>query len=156
MYPGLYQGWAGYPYPYVIDPGFYDWGNSDHSGNGSDAAPAQGYADAAPNAGYEAGPEPMPEPPYSQAPLADARMARPAYAGRSTAAPEPEQAITVIFKNGRASENIQNYLMNSTTLTNLDGQRYEQIPLNDIDLAATGQANRSRGVSFEIPSGSLR
>jgi hypothetical protein len=147
----------------VINPGFYDSDIFDDSVNGSGVAPngseaasAQSYADAAPNAGYDAGPEPMPEPTYAQAPPADARMPRPAYAGSSTAASQPEPAITVIFKDGRASQNIQNYMMNSKTLTNLDGQRYEQIPLQDIDLAATEQANHSRGVSFEIPSGALR
>jgi hypothetical protein len=147
----------------VINPGFYDSdifddsvNGSEATPNGSEAAPAQGYADAAPNAGYDAGSEPMPEPAYAQAPPADARMPRPAYAGSSTSAPAPEPAITVIFKDGRAAENIQNYMMNSRTLTNLDGQRYEQIPLNEIDLAATEQANHARGVSFEIPSGALR
>jgi hypothetical protein len=68
-----------------------------------------------------------------------------------TRAPESEQAITLIFKDGRAPENIHNYLMNSRTLTDLDQQHYEQIPLNQIDIAATAQANRSRGLNFEIP-----
>jgi hypothetical protein len=66
--------------------------------------------------------------------------------------PEPQQAITVIFKSGRAPENIHNYLMNSRTLTDLDQQHYEQIPLNQIDVAATEQANRSRGLDFQVPS----
>jgi hypothetical protein len=49
---------------------------------------------------------------------------------------------------------MQNYMLNSKTLTNLDRQHYEQIPLNQIDVAATQQANRVRGLEFRIPSGS--
>ena len=78
-------------------------------------------------------------------------MPRPTYAGASTAAPETEQAITVIFKNRRAPLTIQNYLMNSRTLTDLDRQHYEQIALDQIDVAATEQTNRSRGLQFQVP-----
>jgi hypothetical protein len=80
-------------------------------------------------------------------------MPRSAYAG-STPPPEPEQAIRVIFKNGRAPATIQNYLMNSRTLTDLDQQHYEQIPLDQIDMAATEQANRARGLDFQVPAAS--
>ena len=149
-----YQAWTGYPYPYVIDPGFNDWSDSDDAGYGSDEPPAQGYANATPNADYDAGPEPVQGPSYAQAPPANARMPRPAYAG-ATPAPEPEQAITVIFKNGgRAPETIQNYMMNAKTLTDLDRQHYEQIPLDQIDIAATEQANRARGLQFQVPTAS--
>jgi len=117
-----YPFWLGYPYPYVIDPGLYDWGDSGDSGYGQDVAPAQNYADATPNAGHDAGPEPIQGPNEAQAPAVAAPMPRPTYAGTSTAAPETEQAITVIFKNGRAPLTIQNYLMNSRTLTDLDRQ----------------------------------
>ena len=147
-YPGL----VGYPYPYVIDPGLYDWGDSVDAAYGSERAGA-GYADANPNAGYDAGPEPMQGPNYPEAPVADARMPRPAYAGL-TVAPEPEQAITVIFKNGRTPETMQNYMLNSRALTDLDQRRYEQIPLDQIDIAATEQANRARGLQFQVPAAS--
>ena len=45
-----YPGWGGYPYPYVIDPGFYDWGDSGDSDYGSGYAGGanQGYADLVP------------------------------------------------------------------------------------------------------------
>ncbi len=137
----------------MIDPGFYNWGDSSDSGYGSDSA-AAGYADATPNGGYEAGPEPIQEPSYAQPPVADAGMPRPAYVGMSTAAPEPVQAIAVIFKNGRAPETIQNYLMNSRTLTDLDQQHYEQIPLDQIDIEGTEQTNRARGLAFQVPTAS--
>ena len=138
----------------MFDPGFDDWGDYDDSGNASGATPAQSYADASQYAGYDTGPEPMQEPSYPQAPAANARMPRPAYTG-SIPAPEPEQAITVIFKNGsRAPESIQNYLMNSKTLTDLDRQHYEQIPLDQIDIAATEKTNRAHGLEFQVPTAS--
>lgn len=154
-YAGSYgYGYPGYlySYPYAINSGFYDWDDSEDSGYGSDGSASQGYAEAVPNPGYDGGTEPTQGQTYSQAPAADARMPRPAYAGMSTSAPEPEQAITVIFKNGRAPETIHNYLMNSRTLTDLDQQHYEQIPLNQIDIAATEQTNRARGLVFQVPT----
>jgi hypothetical protein len=60
----------------------------------------------------------------------------------------------VIFKNGRASETMQNYMVNSRALTDLDQQHYEQIPLDQIDVAATEQANRARGLDFQVPAAS--
>ncbi len=77
------------------------------------------------------------------------------YAGSTaTSAAPPLQPLTVIFKNGRASETMQNYMVNSRALTDLDQQHYEQIPLDQIDVAATEQANRARGLDFEVPAGS--
>jgi len=51
-----------YSYPYVVDPGFYDWGATDYSENeqGANAPPDQGSDD-----GY--GPEPPPYPGYGNA-----------------------------------------------------------------------------------------
>ncbi len=46
--------------PFVIDPGFYDWGDSGDSdyGSGMGLAANQGYADLAPYPGYGDAPEP--------------------------------------------------------------------------------------------------
>lgn len=79
-------------------------------------------------------------------------MARQPYAGSFSSIPEVQQPLTVIFKNGRPPEMIQNYMMSSRTLTDLDRQHYEQIPLDQIDVAATEQLNRTRGVDFQIPA----
>lgn len=158
-----YPGPLGYPYPYVIDPGFYDWGDSGgYNDNAQGSAP--NYPDAPPYADY--GPEShepvpangqVPQPAYGQAPPAPAPMARQPYAGSvssPSSAPEVGQPLTVIFKNGRLPETMQNYMMNSKTLTDLDRQHYEQIPLDQIDMAETEQTNRSRGVDFQAPAGS--
>jgi hypothetical protein len=135
----------------VIDPGFYNWGDSGDSAYGPDG-PATGYADATPNTGYDSEPEPMQGPNYAQAPAA--RMPRSAYAGSTDSSAFAEQPITVIFKNGRTPESMQNYMVNSQALTDLDQQHYEQIPLDQIDIAATEQANRTRGLDFEVPPAS--
>ena len=82
---------------------------------------------------------------------------RPAYQQSyepSYAAPQPapnaEGAVTIVFKNGRPSEQIHNYALTRTTLYVLD-QRHQDIPIEDLDLAATEQANRDAGIDFQLP-----
>ena len=43
---------------------------------------------------------------------------------------------------------------NKEALTDLDAGHYEQIPLNQIDLAATARANHASGMEFRIPGAS--
>ena len=43
-------------------------------------------------------------------------------------------------------------MMTAKVLTDLDSQHYEQIPLDQIDLAATQRVNSAVGVEFQIPS----
>jgi hypothetical protein len=62
----------------------------------------------------------------------------------------PETAVTLVFKDGRPAEEIHNYILSRTTLTILDN-RSRQIPVGDLDLAATEQANRGSGVDFHLP-----
>jgi hypothetical protein len=146
-----YPGWGGYPYPYVIDPGFYDWGDSSDSDYGSGGV-NQSYADLAPYPGYGDAPEPPQEPVNT---WQQSSPTRPLYAGSTaTSSAPPLQPLTVIFKNGRATETMQNYMVNSRALTDLDQQHYEQIPLDEIDVAATERANRARGLDFQVPAGS--
>ena len=160
----IYSGWpyyaygypySYYPYPYVIDPGFYDWSLPGDDGEGQGGAASYApYADyggayaAGPQAPYSA-PEPYPQQQYEQAPMPSG--ARPAYPGATSGAPAAEESLTLIFKDGRAPETVRNYMMNSKTLTNMDPQHYEQIPLDQIDIAATQQANRARGLDFQVP-----
>jgi hypothetical protein len=59
--------------------------------------------------------------------------------------------LTVMFKIGRAPMTMQNYMVNSTDLTDLDGEHFEKIPLDQVDIAATQRANRSSGIDFQIP-----
>jgi len=160
-------GWIGYPYypyPYVIDPGFYDWSASSDSGNEQgyaspdDGETASDYGGAAPD-----DEEAPPYPNYAAAPYApqDTAPAQPAAQNAPRPAPKPAYAapsatesaepLTVIFKDGRKSEQIRNYMLTATVLTDLDRQHYEQIPLDQIDVAATEQANRVHGIDFRVP-----
>jgi len=93
------------------------------------------------------------EPAYAQAPPDQAPMARQPYGGSIVSSlPVAQEPLTVIFKNGRAPETMQNFMMSTKTLTDLDRQHYEQIPLDQVDVAATEQANRAHGVDFKVPA----
>jgi hypothetical protein len=59
--------------------------------------------------------------------------------------------VTLIFNDGRPSEQIHNYLLTATTLTVLD-QKYREIPLGQINLAATEAKNRAEGIDFHLPT----
>jgi hypothetical protein len=71
----------------------------------------------------------------------------------SAAAIKPEAPVTLIFNDGRPPEHIRNYLLTSTKLTVLDAT-YREIPLDQINIAATEEANRSAGIDFRVPHGS--
>jgi hypothetical protein len=164
--PGEFFGY-GYPfaytYPYVVDPGFYDWGPSDYAENeqGIDANghDPNGYADA--NAPYDQAGHPV-EPPYAG--RGDVPDKQPREYAETSAASAPAQRqeyhfaapvstnpLKVMFKTDRAPITMQNYMVNSTDLTDLDGDHFEKIPLGQIDIAATQRVNRSSGIDFQIP-----
>ena len=143
-----YPTWPGYGYPYLIEPGFYDWDDSDNS------APDNSAYDQSGAAPYY----PAPDPDYGygapgEIPSASAQGQQRA-AAEPTAPSAPEQPLTVIFKSGRDPVKMQNYMMTSKVLTDLDSRHYEQIPIDQIDIAATQWANSAVGVRFEIPDAS--
>jgi hypothetical protein len=74
---------------------------------------------------------------------------RPAYE-RPAPPPEPEEAVTLVFKDGRAPEQIHNYMLTRTTLYVQDEHRRE-IAVGDLDLDATRKANKDAGVEFQLP-----
>jgi len=134
-YARTYPTWLGYGHPYVIDPGFYDWGDSDNSASEQGGAPAvypAPYLDGGNDAPSE--------------PLATARLASPLLS--------PERPLTLIFKSGRAPVKVENYMVTAKVLTDLDSQHYEQISLSQIDLDATQRANSAAGVELQIPNAS--
>jgi hypothetical protein len=139
----------------VIDPGFYDWSDS---GNGSYEQSAElsnnpPYAQAdssyAGNGAAYAAPMPYPAP-YTGVPAVTGSAA---YNAQAATTGDGEQPLTLIFKDGRSPQTIQNYIMSAKALTDLDRQHYQQIPLDQIDLAATEKFNRTRGIDFEVPGG---
>ena len=126
-----------------MDPGFYDWDDSDNSAYATtDAAPY--YPDPYPDYGYGA---PGEIPPAST-------QVQPRAAAEPTAPSAPDQPLTVIFKSGRDPVKMQNYMMTAKVLTDLDSRHYEQIPIDQIDIAATQWTNSAVGVKFEIPRAS--
>jgi len=150
-YPYVY-GWAGYPYwpwwglSYNILPASWDYQNDYDSQPGSNyTEPYPPYPEYNP-APYDkpASGQPEPQQPYSS-PAPPASQPAPAIPA------PPEAAITLVFKDGRPNEQIHNYLLTATTLSVLDEQRRE-IPVAQIDLAATAQVNRAAGVEFALPS----
>jgi hypothetical protein len=65
-------------------------------------------------------------------------------------APEAPDAVTLIFKDGRPAQQVHNYALTRTTLYVI-GSHHRDIPVADLDLAATEKANRQAGVAFELP-----
>ena len=61
-----------------------------------------------------------------------------------------DQAVTLIFKDGRAPETIHNYALTRKTLYVTDA-RPREIPVAALDLAATEKVNRAAGVRFQLP-----
>ena len=116
--------------------GFADCGAYDGSVYAQPVAPVD----------YGTGYDPQPAPPVEQA---DASP-YPPVAERSQAEPEAEDAVTLEFKDGRPAEQIHNYLLTRTTLYVQDGRRRE-IPVDELDLAATAKVNHEAGVDFQLP-----
>ncbi len=123
----------------------YDFGYDDSAASSGDSAGnyvSPGYDEQPPadteqpvfRDNYEAPGEMPPPPPLSQV-------------------PENEDATTIVFKDGRPSEQIHNYALTRTTLFVLDQQRRD-IPLDEVDMAATEKANRAAGIRFQIPQAS--
>jgi hypothetical protein len=154
-YVNTYPGWPGYGYPFLIDPGFYDWGDADDLGYGDSGYDNAGYdrGNAAPYADYGA---PYPdEPQRGELPPWDPQGQQAATAWPTVAAAlAPEQPLTVIFKNGRAPVKMQNYIMTGKLLTDLDARHYEQIAVDEIDVAETQRVNSAAGVEFQVPGAS--
>jgi hypothetical protein len=70
-------------------------------------------------------------------------------------APEPPQVPTVlVFKDGHQSE-VGNYAIFGQTLFDLTPGHRRKIALADLDLVATEKQNDDRGVSFQLPPGTL-
>lgn len=118
-------------------PGFYD--------NYSYSDP--GYANPAPPSDYAG--QQYAAPPAEQAEVAPPGAYRPAYEKQ----PEPEAAVTLVFKDGRPNQQIHNYMLTRTTLYVQDEHRRE-ILVEDLDLAATQKINKDNGVDFQLPGAS--
>jgi hypothetical protein len=137
---GFGCGW-GYGYPYLgggVDP--YWWDSSSYD---DDQQNQMGLAN-------EMNPQSPDEQPMHQQgdPGSYARSAPPA-----PHQPERIEAVlpTVLVFHDQHKEEVQNYAIIGLTLWVLDPQHKERVPLSDLDLAATAQANDDRGVEFRLP-----
>ena len=130
--------WAGIGW---IGPDLLDY--PDTTGDSTAASP--GYAPE--------GPDLYPAPPDEFA----ARPPYPSPSALSNPSPAAEKGtpVTLIFKDGRPSEQIQNYVLTPNTLTVWDGRRRE-IPVEQLDLAGTEKANRDAGVDFQPPISTMK
>jgi hypothetical protein len=118
--------------------GYYEDGGLDYAYVSSEAAPP---------ADYSADPNTPPVEPVGAAP-ADAF--RPAYRSPQPEPQPEEDAVTLIFKDGRPNQQIHNYMLTRTTLYVQD-ERQREIPIADLDLAATEKVNKDAGVAFQLP-----
>ena len=147
-----FPGWLGYPYPYLLDPGFFDWGDSQDSAydQGGSVPP---YANQPPYTSQGSAPEMSDQsyPAYTPSQPPPAPQSAENRSGLSLV-PALERPLTVIFNDGHAPQKMENYMLTARILTDLDAEHYQEIPLDQIDVAATEQANRSNGVDFQVPS----
>jgi len=166
-----YPGWPGYPFLWNLSACILGCDASDYNGYGYPYGYGAGYGTpgAAPYGqyggqygdatmqypGYPAAPNNGAGEEYSQVPADASPAARAPYTGQVqvSSLPTPQQAVKLIFKDGRSPEQIRNYMLTSTTLTVLD-QKYREIPLDQIDLAATRQSNLADGIDFRVPHAS--
>lgn len=130
-----------YLVPGWLNSGFYD------SGYGSDSGDQQQASVPPPDAYAQQGPPPSDDQAYAPIP------GRPAYQEGASASPDLQEQpqITLIFKDGRPEQVVQNYAVTRTTLYVLDGSRRREIPLDQLDLPQTEKTNREAGVDFEVP-----
>jgi len=61
-------------------------------------------------------------------------------------------AVTLVFKDGRPAEQIHSYILTRTTLYVRD-QHHRDIPIDQLDLAATQRLNHDAAVDFQTPPG---
>jgi hypothetical protein len=63
---------------------------------------------------------------------------------------KPGEETELVFRD-KHTEKIQNYAIVGQTLWVLSELRSRKVPLADLDIAATQQANEARGIDFELP-----
>lgn len=93
---------------------------------------------------------PAPPPDYDQqAPPPEYRQPPPPVS-YPAALPATQTATTIVFNDGRPSEQIHNYALTQTTLYVFD-QQHRDIPLDKINLAETEKVNQAAGIPFDVP-----
>jgi len=145
----------GYPWIWPGYPTVLDY-NDDYDSNYGPVADYGDYGNQGPdNQGYDDqnyGPDYGPvQPPPSWPSLGPYAPQSGAAQVTPSTAPSTEEAVTLIFKDGRPAETIHNYVLTPTTLYAGDIIHRQVIPLDQLDLPATEKANSDAGVDFHIP-----
>jgi hypothetical protein len=132
-------GVSGWIAPYYL--GFPDDTGYDDSSASVNPA-AEGYdqqADEQPAQPWPSG--------YDQGPAAPSPAS-----SQPTPSPQTNEAVTLIFKDGRPPMQIHNYLLTRDTL--FVGDRHpSEIPVDQLDVGETAKVNRAAGVDFRLPEG---
>lgn len=137
--PYLYAG-----YPGLIGYGLLPWGLS--NGDDQDYAQQPDYGNQPPVSDY------APEPSGPQLAENAPSPFRPTYpAVQAEPAVHIQPATTLIFNDGRPSVQVHNYAITGSTLYALDDGARQEIPLSQLNVPATVQANRQAGVDFALP-----
>ena len=136
---GAFYGVPGYGVPGLVNPyllGYPDTIGDDDS-QASPTNPAEGYDQQTQDQG-----PPEFRPSYPPQPPTDLPHSSPPAAS--------QEAVTLIFKDGRPPQQIYNYLLTRTTLYVGDVPRRD-IPIAQLDLAATAKVNHDAGIDFRLP-----
>jgi hypothetical protein len=131
-----------YGVPGLIDPGYA--GYADSGGDDNSSSPQNSIPE-----GYDQQPDEQGPPPWPYG----SSQAVPASVQSGSAPTDSEDAITLIFKDGRPPEQIHNYILTKDTLFVGDKHRPD-IPVDQLDLAATVKVNQELGVDFRLPGSS--
>jgi hypothetical protein len=143
----FFRGWpyAAYGYPYYTLPEYY--GNDSYSADSYQDYPAYDYSNA-----YLENSREQAEIDRLENEVDRLREERDARESRAPQArPKSDSQPTQLVFRDRRTEEVQNYAIVGQTFWIFSEQRARNIPLADLDIAATKKANDDRGVVFQLP-----
>ena len=139
---GVSYGVLGYGYPGWIGAGPVGYSDSTDD---DQSAPPQSAGPDVPNVDDQQ-PDDQDLPPWPYGSQAAPGSAQPGSASGTGG----EGPVTLIFKDGRPPVRIQNYILTRNTL--YVGDHHPDIPVDQLDLAATIKVNQDMGVDFRLPN----
>jgi hypothetical protein len=137
-----------YPLPYAVDIGAADAENNSESNADDQDANYQGGPTVFDRRGFG---RDSYVPPVKNIPTPHSAERT----EEATAAPEPLEPTTLVFKDGHKLE-VENYAIIGQTLFDMTPGHARKVPLADLDLEATRRVNDERGVTFALPISSTR
>jgi hypothetical protein len=135
-------GIPGWGIPGWIGPSYATY--PDTGGDDNSSAPQNSIQE-----GYDQQPEEQGPPPWPYG----SSQGGPASVQPRPSPTDSEDAITLIFKDGRPPEQIHNYVLTRDTLF-VGDKHHPDIPVDQLDLAATVSVNQELGVDFRLPGSS--